>query len=47
VWLNPLLGSPSYKPLTRGMQSAMPHVDVFAAAHNLESLGALGGHLSL
>ena len=47
VWLNPLLGSPSYKPLTRGMQSAMPHVDVFAPAHNLESLAALGRHLSL
>jgi hypothetical protein len=47
VWLNPLLGSPSYKPLTRGMQAAMPHLDVFAAAHNLESLAALGRHLSL
>ena len=47
LWLNPLLGSPSYKPLTRGMQAAIPHVDVFAAAHSLESLAALGTHLSL
>jgi hypothetical protein len=47
VWLNPLLGSPSYKPLTRGMQAALPHVDVFAPAHNLASLAALGRHLAL
>jgi len=47
VWLNPLLGSPSYKPLTRGMQAALPHIDVFAPAHNLASLEALGRHLAL
>ncbi|MDR5709252.1 MAG: VWA domain-containing protein [Armatimonadota bacterium] len=41
IWLNPLLGSPGYQPLTRGMQTALPFVDVFAAAHNLESLRAL------
>jgi uncharacterized protein with von Willebrand factor type A (vWA) domain len=37
-WLNPLLGSPNYKPLTRGMQAALPHLDDFLPAH---SLGAL------
>ena len=47
VWLNPLLGSPSYKPLTRGMQAALPHVDVFAPAHNVASLSALGRYLVL
>jgi uncharacterized protein with von Willebrand factor type A (vWA) domain len=47
VWLNPLLGSPSYRPLTRGMQAALPHADVFAAAHNLASLEALARHLAL
>jgi uncharacterized protein with von Willebrand factor type A (vWA) domain len=47
VWLNPLLGSPSYKPLTRGMQAALPHVDVFASAHNVASLEALARHLML
>lgn len=47
VWLNPLLGSPSYQPLTRGMQVALPHVDVFAPAHNLASLEALARHLAL
>lgn len=47
LWLNPLLGSPSYKPLTRGMQAALPYVDVFAPAHNVASLAALGRHLAL
>jgi uncharacterized protein len=47
VWLNPLAGSPGYQPLTRGMQAALPHVDVFAPAHNLASLRALVRHLVL
>ena len=47
IWLNPLLGNPDYRPLTRGMQAALPHVDVFAPAHNLDSLAALGRHLAL
>lgn len=47
VWLNPLLGSPAYQPLTAGMQAALPHVDVFAPAHNLASLEALARHLAL
>ena len=41
VWLNPLLGRPGYEPLAAGMQAALPHVDVFAPAHNLDSLAAL------
>jgi hypothetical protein len=45
IWLNPLLGNPDYRPLTRGMQAALPHVDVFAAAHDLESLRAMARHL--
>jgi uncharacterized protein with von Willebrand factor type A (vWA) domain len=40
-WLNPLAGSPGYRPETRGMVAALPHVDVFASAHNLESLRVL------
>lgn len=47
IWLNPLLGSPLYQPLTRGMQAALPHLDVFAPAHNLASLQALERHLRL
>jgi len=45
VWLNPLLGSPDYQPLTQGMLAALPHVDAFLPAHNLDSLRALLGHL--
>jgi uncharacterized protein with von Willebrand factor type A (vWA) domain len=41
IWLNPLLGSPGYQPLTRGMQAALPYVHVFASAHNAESLQEL------
>jgi uncharacterized protein len=46
VWLNPLLGSIDYQPLTQGMQAALPHLDVFAPVHNLSSLRALEKHLS-
>ncbi|MBI3974223.1 MAG: VWA domain-containing protein [Chloroflexi bacterium] len=41
MWLNPLLGSPNYRPLTRGMQAALPHLDEFLPVHNLNSLEAL------
>jgi uncharacterized protein with von Willebrand factor type A (vWA) domain len=47
IWLNPLLGNPSYEPLTRGMAAALPLVDHFAAAHNLASLRELASHLTL
>jgi uncharacterized protein with von Willebrand factor type A (vWA) domain len=45
IWLNPLLGLKDYQPITRGMSAALPHIDVFAPAHNLESLLALERHL--
>jgi uncharacterized protein len=38
VWLNPLKGMRGYEPLASGMQSAMPSIDHFISAHNLESL---------
>jgi uncharacterized protein with von Willebrand factor type A (vWA) domain len=47
IWLNPLLGNPSYEPLTRGMAAALPLVDHFAAAHNLSSLRELATQLKL
>ena len=47
VWLNPLLGSPDYEPLTQGMVTALPHLDVFAPAHDLASLAQLARHLAL
>jgi len=46
VWLNPLLGSPDYLPLTRGMRAALPSVDDFLPVHNLASLEALAQHLN-
>ncbi|MGD0988425.1 MAG: VWA domain-containing protein [Candidatus Sulfotelmatobacter sp.] len=45
IWLNPLLGLQDYQPITIGMSAALPHIDVFAPAHNLESLLALEKHL--
>lgn len=46
VWLNPLLGSPGYEPLTRGMRAALPYVDDFLPVHNMASLEALARHLN-
>jgi uncharacterized protein with von Willebrand factor type A (vWA) domain len=46
VWLNPLLGDSRYEPTARGMAAALPYVDVFAPAHNLESLEKLLPRLS-
>jgi uncharacterized protein with von Willebrand factor type A (vWA) domain len=45
IWLNPLLGSPTYEPLTRGMQAALPYTDNFLPVHNLASLEDLAQHL--
>ena len=46
IWLNPLLGDSRYEPTARGMAAALPYVDVFAPAHNLESLEKLVPRLS-
>ena len=46
IWLNPLLGWRDYSPQARGMQAALPYVDLFAPAHNLESLAALEPYLA-
>ena len=46
VWLNPLLGSETYEPLTRGMQAALPFVDDHLPVHNLASLEDLALHLN-
>jgi uncharacterized protein len=42
IWLNPLLGSPQYRPLARGIRAALPYVDDFLPVHNLASLEELG-----
>jgi len=46
VWLNPLIGWRDYSPAARGMQAALPYIDLFAPAHNLESLAALEPYLA-
>ncbi len=46
VWLNPLIGWDGYEPSARGMAAALPHVDLFAPAHDLESLAALEPYLA-
>lgn len=45
IWLNPLLGWQGYEPVAQGMSAALPYVDLFAPAHNLESLTALEPYL--
>jgi hypothetical protein len=42
IWLNPLLGAAGYSPETRGMRAALPYVDDFLAAHDLDALDELG-----
>jgi uncharacterized protein with von Willebrand factor type A (vWA) domain len=44
-WLNPLLGSPNYQPLCKGMHTALPYVDDFMPVHNVESLRQFGRRL--
>ena len=41
VWLNPLLGDARYRPECAGMLAALPYVDHFAPAHDLQSLEGL------
>lgn len=41
IWLNPLAGNPNFEPSTAAMSAAMPFIDVFAAAHNADSLRQL------
>jgi uncharacterized protein len=46
IWLNPLIGWRDYSPQARGMQAALPYIDLFAPAHNIESLAALEPYLA-
>jgi uncharacterized protein with von Willebrand factor type A (vWA) domain len=41
VWLNPLAADPTYEPLTRGMQAALPHTDHLLPGNSIASLEAL------
>ena len=46
IWLNPMLGSPSYQPPTQGMQAVLPFVGDLLPVNNLAGLGNLARHLS-
>lgn len=46
IWLNPLAGDTEYRPVCRGMQTALPYVDYFLAADSLQSLKKVGRTLS-
>lgn len=45
IWLNPLKGMQGYEPTARGMQAALPAIDTFRSAHNLDSLLELEKYL--
>ncbi|MBI3699737.1 MAG: VWA domain-containing protein [Afipia sp.] len=46
AWLNPMIGWRDYATEAAGMKAALPYVDLFAPAHNLESLQALEPYLA-
>jgi uncharacterized protein with von Willebrand factor type A (vWA) domain len=46
VWLNPLVRYPEFTPRARGVRAILPHVDAMLAAHNLDSLAAVGRELA-
>jgi len=45
IWLNPLIGTHDYQPLTRGLVAALPHVDRFLPARTLRDLRDLAAVL--
>ena len=47
IWLNPLMASEDFAPETRGMQAALPYIDLLAPAHNVESLERLVRSLAI
>lgn len=46
VWLNPMIGWEGYSPEAKGIKAALPHVDLYAPAHTLDSLAALEPYLA-
>lgn len=41
IWLNPQAGKPGFKPQVQGMVTALPYIDIFHGAHDVESFGDL------
>ncbi len=46
IWLNPLLGRDTYQPYETSLHPIISELDLFAPAHNLESLSALENTLA-
>jgi uncharacterized protein with von Willebrand factor type A (vWA) domain len=46
IWLNPLIGTQDYQPLTRGLVAALPHVDDFLPARSLRDIAQLAAALN-
>lgn len=45
IWVNPLMGDPGFRPLTRGLIASLPHIDSMVAGHNLAALDQMAGVL--
>ena len=46
IWVNPLMGDPGFRPLTRGLIASLPHIDSMVAGHNLAALDQMAGLLA-
>jgi len=46
IWLNPLIGTRDYAPLTRGLEVALPNVDDFLPVRTMANLADLAQHLN-
>lgn len=46
IWLNPLIGSRNYEPLTRGAMAMRPFVDDFLPVRNLSNLAMIARELA-
>ena len=46
IWLNPLIGTADYAPLTRGLRAALPFVDDFLPVRTLANIADLAAHLN-
>jgi uncharacterized protein with von Willebrand factor type A (vWA) domain len=45
IWVNPLKGDPEFRPVSRGMRAALPHIDELVAGDTLGSLTGLAARL--
>ena len=46
IWVNPLMGDPRFRPLTRGLIASLPHIDSMVAGHNLAALDEMAAVLT-